>query len=270
MNTPADSPVRAERDARGVLTLTMARPQNFNALGEEMLAALQAALDSAAADPTLRVLVLAAEGKAFCPGHNLKEMIAQPEDQALAYYQSLFARCGRFMLSLQKLPVPVIARVQGLATAAGCQLVAQCDLAVAAQEARFATSGIHHGLFCATPSVPLSRNVGTKQAMEMLLTGDFITAEQALQQGLVNRVVPTQDLDAEVETLVASILAKPRVAVAMGKALFYQQRELGMEAAYQLAAQTMAVNMVEPSAREGVLAFTEKRVPAWRTPTSHG
>ena len=265
-----DAPVRAERDARGVLTLTLARPQNFNALSEEMLAALQAAVDAAAADPALRVVVLAAEGKAFCPGHNLKEMMAQPEDQALAYYQKLFAQCSRFMLSLQKLPVPVIARIHGLATAAGCQLVAQCDLAVAAEDARFATSGIHYGLFCATPSVPLSRNLGAKQAMEMLLTGDFISAQQALQQGLVNRVVPAAGLDAAVEALVDSILDKPRVAVAMGKALFYQQRELGMEAAYQVAAQTMAVNMMDPAAREGVLAFTEKRVPAWRTPGHHG
>lgn len=259
-----------EREARGVLRLTMNRPQNFNALGEEMLSALQAALDTAAQDTTLRVVVLASHGKAFCPGHNLKEMIAQPEAVALAYYQKLFAQCSRMMLSIQKLPVPVIARVQGLATAAGCQLVAQCDLAVAAEEARFATSGIHYGLFCSTPSVPLSRNVGAKQAMEMLLTGDFISAQQALQQGLVNRVVPADALDAEVETLVRSVLDKPRVAVAMGKALFYQQREVGMEAAYQLAGQTMAVNMVDPAAREGVLAFTEKRIPAWRAEGGHG
>ncbi len=259
-----DAPLLQQRDDRGVLTLTMNRPRNFNALSEEMLASLQAALDAAAADDTLRVVVLASNGKAFCPGHNLKEMIAQPEAVALAYYQKLFATCSRFMLSLQKLPVPVIARVQGLATAAGCQLVAQCDLAVAAREARFATSGIAYGLFCSTPSVPLSRNVGAKQAMEMLLTGDFISADEALQQGLVNRVVAPEELDAAVEALVASILAKPRVAVAMGKQLFYQQRELGIEAAYQLAGQTMAVNMMDAAAREGVLAFTEKRTPAWR------
>lgn len=268
-NPPLDTsaPLLQQRDDRGVLTLTMNTPRNFNALGEEMLAALQAALDQAAADETLRVVVLASNGKAFCPGHNLKEMIAQPEAVALAYYQKLFATCSRFMLSLQKLPVPVIARVQGLATAAGCQLVAQCDLAVAAQDAQFATSGISYGLFCSTPSVPLSRNVGAKQAMEMLLTGDFIGADEALRHGLINRAVPADQLDAAVEALVASILAKPRVAVAMGKKLFYQQRELGIEAAYQLAGQTMAVNMMDAAAREGVLAFTEKRVPAWR---AHG
>jgi len=259
-----DAPLFSHRDARGVLTLTMNRPGNFNALGEEMLGALQAAIDAASRDDTLRVVVLASAGKAFCPGHNLKEMIALPENEALAYYQSLFSRCSRVMLGLLQLPVPVIARVQGLATAAGCQLVAQCDLAVAADSARFATSGIAYGLFCSTPSVALSRNVGTKQAMEMLLTGEFVDAAQAQQMGLVNRVVPAGELDAEIEVLVRSILDKPRVAMAMGKRLFYQQREMGIEAAYQLAGQTMAVNMMDPAAREGVLAFTEKRLPAWR------
>lgn len=264
-DTPTETPpLLSHRDDRGVLTLTLNRPHTFNALSEEMLRALQAAVDAAASDNSLRVVVLASTGKAFCPGHNLKEMIAQPEDVALAYYQQLFARCSRFMLSLQNLPVPVIARVQGLATAAGCQLVAQCDLAVAVADASFATSGIHYGLFCATPSVPLTRNIGAKQAMEMLLTGDFITAQQALDRGLVNRIASADRLDAEVESLVASILDKPRVAVAMGKQLFYQQREVGMAAAYQLAGQTMACNMMDTAAREGVLAFTEKRVPAWR------
>jgi enoyl-CoA hydratase/carnithine racemase len=249
------------RDARGVVTLTMNRPESFNALSEEMLDALQAAFDAVSKDDTARVVVLAAAGKAFCPGHNLKEMIAHPE---LAYYQKLFAQCGRMMLSIQKLPVPVIARVQGIATAAGCQLVAQCDLAVASTQARFAVSGVNLGLFCSTPSVPLVRNMQAKQAMEMLLTGDFISAEEALARGLVNRVAAPEDLDAQVQALVASILAKPRVAVAMGKALFYRQREMGIEAAYQLAGQTMAVNMMEDSAQEGVRAFTEKRSPAWR------
>ena len=249
------------RDARGVVTLTMNRPESFNALSEEMLDALQAAFDAVSKDDTARVVVLAAAGKAFCPGHNLKEMIAHPE---LAYYQKLFAQCSRMMLSIQKLPVPVIARVQGIATAAGCQLVAQCDLAVASTQARFAVSGVNLGLFCSTPSVPLVRNMQAKQAMEMLLTGDFISADEALARGLVNRVAAPQDLDAQVQALVASILAKPRVAVAMGKALFYRQREMGIEAAYQLAGQTMAVNMMEDSAQEGVRAFTEKRSPAWR------
>jgi enoyl-CoA hydratase/carnithine racemase len=172
----------------------------------------------------VRVVVLAAQGKAFCAGHNLKEMIARPE---LAYYQRLFAQCSRMMLAIQQLPVPVIARVQGIATAAGCQLVAQCDLAVASTEARFAVSGVNYGLFCATPSVPLLRNVPAKQAMEMLVTGEFISAEQAQASGLVNHAVAPDRVDAEIERLVASILAKPRLALAMGKDLFYRQREMG-------------------------------------------
>jgi enoyl-CoA hydratase/carnithine racemase len=258
--TDTSAPVLEQRDARGVVTLTMNRPASFNALGEEMLAALQAALDRVADDESARVVVIAAEGKAFCPGHNLKEMIARPE---LAYYQQLFAQCSRMMLAIQKLPVPVIARVHGIATAAGCQLVAQCDLAVASTQAKFAVSGVNFGLFCGPPSVPLLRNVPAKQAMEMLLTGDFITAEQARERGLVNRVAAPEQLDAEVETLVASILAKPRQAIAMGKDLFYRQRELGVEAAYQLASQTMAVNMMDACAQEGVTAFAEKRKPAW-------
>jgi enoyl-CoA hydratase/carnithine racemase len=248
------------KDERGVVTLTMNRPANFNALSEEMLAALQEALDALARDDTARVVVLAANGKAFCPGHNLKEMIATPE---LAYYQQLFAQCSRVMLAIAKLPVPVIARVHGIATAAGCQLVAQCDLAVASTDAKFAVSGVNLGLFCSTPSVPLLRNVPAKFAMEMLVTGDFISAQQALERGLVNRAVPAEQLDAEVEKLVASILAKPRAAIAMGKDLFYRQREMGLEAAYQLAGQTMAVNMMDTCAQEGVTAFTEKRPPAW-------
>ncbi|MBE7940593.1 MULTISPECIES: enoyl-CoA hydratase [Ramlibacter] len=249
------------RDARGVVTLTMNRPANFNALSEEMLAALQDALDRVAADESARVVVLAAHGKAFSPGHNLKEMVEQP---TAAYYRKLFAQCSRMMLSIVRLPVPVIARVHGIATAAGCQLVAQCDLAVAAEEARFAVSGIAYGLFCSTPSVPLLRNVPAKAAMEMLLTGEFISAREARERGLVNRVVPADALDAEIGTLVDSILDKPRVAVAMGKELFYRQREMGLEAAYQLAGETMAQNMMDPCAQEGFRAFTEKRKPAWK------
>jgi enoyl-CoA hydratase/carnithine racemase len=249
------------KDPRGVVTLTMNRPASFNALSEEMLTALQAALDRIAQDESVRVVVLGAEGKAFSAGHNLKEMIAQPE---LAYYQKLFAQCSRMMLSIQKLPVPVIARVQGLATAAGCQLVAQCDLAVASTDASFAVSGVNFGLFCSTPSVPLLRNVPAKQAMEMLVTGDFIDGRQAVERGLVNRAVPPEQLDDEVEQLVASILGKPRLALAMGKELFYRQREMGVEAAYQLAGQTMAANMMDSCAQEGVTAFTQKRKPSWK------
>lgn len=253
--------VLTTRDARGVVTLTMNRPANFNALSEEMLGALQQAVDAVQGDESVRAVIIAGAGKAFCPGHHLKEMV---DHQSLAYYQRLFAQCSRLMLSLLKLPVPVIARVHGIATAAGCQLVAQCDLAVAVDEAKFAVSGVSYGLFCSTPSVPLLRNVLPKQAMEMLVTGEFITAQQALQRGLVNRVVPADQLDAEIEKLVASILAKPRVALAMGKELFYRQRELGIEAAYQLANQTMAVNMMNECAIEGFTAFTEKRQPSWK------
>jgi len=189
-------------------------------------------------------------------------MIATPQ---LEYYQRLFDQCSQVMLGIQRLPVPVIARVHGMATAAGCQLVAQCDLAVASDNASFAVSGVKFGLFCSTPSVPLLRNVAPKHAMEMLLTGDFITAQQALERGLVNRVVAPEQLDAEVEKLVASILEKPRAAIAIGKELFYRQREMGIAAAYQLASQTMAVNMMDSCAQEGVTAFTEKRKPVWTT-----
>ncbi|RZJ15315.1 MAG: enoyl-CoA hydratase [Haliea sp.] len=256
-----EAAVLRQRDDRGVVTLTMNRPANFNALSEEMLAALQQALDAVALDEGARVVVLAAAGKAFCPGHNLKEMVATPQ---LDYYQALFAQCSRVMLAIQQLPVPVMARVHGIATAAGCQLVAQCDLAVASTEARFAVSGVNLGLFCSTPSVPLVRNMGPKHAMEMLVTGDFISAQEAADRGLVNRAVAPEQLDAEVEKLVASILQKPRMAIAMGKELFYKQREMGIAAAYQLAGQTMAVNMMDGCAQEGVTAFTEKRAPSWK------
>lgn len=259
--TEPESLLHLARDARGVATLTLNDPARFNALGSEMLAALQQALTDLAQDDALRVVVLAGAGKAFCAGHNLKDMAQHPE---LSWYQQLFAACSRVMLGITQLPVPVIARVHGMATAAGCQLVAQCDLAVAAEGARFATSGIHYGLFCATPSVPLVRNVPTKRAMEMLLTGDFIDAQTALRDGLVNRVVPLESLDAEVEQLVQSIVEKPRTAVAMGKALVYRQRELGLEAAYQIAGQTMAVNMMDEAAQEGARAFAEKRKPQWK------
>ena len=254
--------VKRARDARGVVTLTLNRPQAFNALSEGMLTALQGELDMLSQDATARVLVLAAAGRAFCAGHDLKEMRAQP---SLDYYQRLFALCSRMMLSLRRLPLPVIARVHGTATAAGCQLVAQCDLAVASSEARFAVSGVNLGLFCSTPGVPLSRNVARKQAFEMLVTGEFIDAAQARTRGLVNRVAEPAALDAELEKLLLSILAKPRVAVALGKELFYRQVELGIEAAYEAAGQTMACNMMEPVALEGVQAFIDKRSPRWDT-----
>jgi enoyl-CoA hydratase/carnithine racemase len=245
---------------RGVVTLTLNRPQAFNALSESMMGALQRELDALAADDSLRAVVLAAEGRAFCAGHDLKEMRAQP---SLEYYRRLFAQCSRLMLTLTRLPVPVIARVQGIATAAGCQLVAQCDLAVASSEARFAVSGVNLGLFCSTPGVPLARNVARKQAFEMLVTGEFIDAATACQRGLVNRVVEPAALDAEVAGLTAGILAKPRAAIALGKELFYRQVELGLESAYEAAGETMACNMMDESALEGVQAFIEKRAPRW-------
>ncbi|WP_260673877.1 enoyl-CoA hydratase [Comamonas aquatica] len=249
------------RDARGVVTLTLNDPVRFNALGAPMLEALQSALTELATDTGVRLVVLAAQGKAFCAGHNLKDMAAHPQ---LDYYQDLFAQCSRMMLSIARLPVPVIARVQGMATAAGCQLVAQCDLAVASTHASFATSGIQYGLFCATPSVPLVRNIPFKQAMEMLLTGDFMDAETAQSRGLVNRVVVPGELDAEVEKLVQAIVQKPATAVRMGKELLYRQRELGLQAAYQLAGEVMACNMMDADAQEGAQAFAQKRVPHWR------
>ena len=248
------------RDSRGVVTLTLNRPLAFNALSEGMLTALQRELDAIQVDHTARVVVLAAAGKAFCAGHDLKEMRAEP---SLAYYQKLFDQCTRVMLSVQALSVPVIARVQGIATAAGCQLVAMCDLAVAASTARFAVSGVNLGLFCSTPSVALARNLPRKQAMEMLLTGDFIDAQEAFTRGLVNRVAEPEALDAAVESLVRSIVAKPRVAIAIGKAQFYRQVETGVEQAYAIAGEAMACNMMDEAALEGVQAFIEKRPARW-------
>jgi enoyl-CoA hydratase/carnithine racemase len=260
MSDAADAILLHARDGRGVHTLTLNTPKAFNVLSEAMLSVMQCAIDAVAADPSARVVVIAANGRAFCAGHNLKEMRAHRD---MAYFQKLFADCSRMMLALQNLPVPVIARVQGLATAAGCQLVAQCDLAVASSTATFGVNGIDAGLFCATPSVPLVRNILPKQAMEMLLTGEFINAEQAMARGLVNRVAEPDALDAELEKLLLAILARPREAMAFGKACFYQQREVGIAAAYQLAGQTMACNMVHQVAQEGVLAFIEKRKPNW-------
>jgi enoyl-CoA hydratase/carnithine racemase len=258
--SPAESLVLRSVDERGVITLTLNRPQAFNALSQDMLAALAAEFEAIARDASARVVVLGAAGRAFCAGHDLKEMRAEP---SLAYYERLFAQCSQTMLAIQRLPVPVIARVQGIATAAGCQLVAMCDLAVASRDAKFAVSGVNFGLFCSTPSVALSRNMARKAAFEMLVTGAFIDAESAREKGLVNRVAAPQALDAEVETLVASIVAKPRAAIALGKALFYRQLETGIAAAYADAGRTMACNMMDEAALEGVQAFIDKRAPRW-------
>jgi enoyl-CoA hydratase/carnithine racemase len=252
--------VLRRQDGRGVVTLRLNRPHAFNALSEAMFAALQREFDAIAADESVRVVVLAAEGKAFCAGHDLKEMRATP---SLDYYQQLFAQCSKMMLAVQHLPVPVIARVHGVATAAGSQLVAMCDLAVASSTAKFAVSGVDLGLFCSAPGVALSRNVLRKAAFEMLVTGEFISAEEAKERGLINRVAEPEQLDAEVEKLVASIISKPRVAVVMGKELFYRQAELDIAAAYEAAVEIMACNMMDEAALEGVQAFIEKRSPRW-------
>jgi enoyl-CoA hydratase/carnithine racemase len=249
------------QDDRGVVSLTLNRAHAFNALSESMLAALQLEFDTIAEDESVRVVVLAAEGKAFCAGHDLKEMRAKP---SLEYYERLFSQCSEMMLAIQRLPVPVIARVQGIATAAGCQLVAMCDLAIAASTAKFAVSGVNLGLFCSAPGVALSRNLLRKAAFEMLVTGEFISADDAKVRGLVNRVVEPEHLDAEVEKLVAAIIAKPRVAVAIGKEFFYRQIELGIAQAFEAAARIMACNMMDEAALEGVQAFIDKRPPRWR------
>jgi enoyl-CoA hydratase/carnithine racemase len=248
-------------DANGVATLTLNRPKQYNALSEELLAELQSTLEAIENDATVRVVVIAGSGNAFCAGHDLKQMRANPSK---AYYDQLFAACSRFMLTLARIPQPVIARVHSIATAAGCQLVAACDLAVASENATFATSGINVGLFCSTPSVALSRNVSRKQAAEMLFTGEFIDAATAKQFGLVNRVVPPDRLDAEVAALAAAIVRKSAVAVATGKRMFYKQIELGMKEAYDYAAEVMACNMMAEDAGEGIDAFMQKRPPQWR------
>jgi enoyl-CoA hydratase/carnithine racemase len=254
------TPLVLQHQKGAVAYLTLNRPAQYNALSEEMLAALEGALDRLAADKRVRVVVLGGAGKAFCAGHDLKQMKSKP---SLSYYRRLFADCSRLMMRIQSLPQPVIARVHGIATAAGCQLVAMCDLAIASNDARFAVSGINVGLFCATPSVALSRNVGRKAAFEMLVTGELIDAATAAQRGLINRSVPADALDHEISRIAAAVAAKPRSAVAAGKALFYRQLESGLSAAYELAGESMACNMIDPSAQEGVAAFIEKRPPNW-------
>ena len=247
--------------ANGTATLTLNRPKKFNPISSAMLGALESALDRAAADPAVRVVVLAASGPAFSAGHDLKEMMATRTPQFIG---ELFGHCSRVMMQIQNLPQPVIARVHGIATAAGCQLVAACDLAVASTEARFATSGINFGLFCATPGVPVSRNISRKRAFEMLFTGEFVDAQTALAWGLVNRVVPADRLDEEVGALAATLKEKPPAVCAAGKKVFYQQLESGLANAYQIAGAAITDNMLGDDAAEGVGAFIEKRKPAWR------
>ncbi|MBP6623486.1 MAG: enoyl-CoA hydratase [Alcaligenes sp.] len=256
---PAD-PVLLEQH-QGLARITLNRPAQYNALSEEVLDSLQHILDTLAQDPSLQCVIIQATGKAFCAGHDLKQMRANPEH---TYYRDLFSRCSRVMQGVLALPVPVIARVQGLATAAGCQLVATCDMAVASESTRFAVSGINVGLFCSTPAVALSRCVPPKAAMEMLMTGEFISAQRAQELGLINYAVAEDQLDQTVQKLADSILAKSPVAVRAGKAMFYRQRSLAIEQAYDYAGQVMADNMMSNDACEGIDAFIEKRAPQWR------
>ena len=255
-----DAPPLLREDDRGITTLTLNRPAQYNALSRQLLEALAAELARLHCDESVRVVVIAGAGKAFCAGHDLKELKGL-NDPVLAH--PVFALCGDVMLKLMSLPQPVIARVHGIATAAGCQLVGACDLAVASTEARFATSGINVGLFCSTPGVALARNVPRKKAMEMLLTGDFLDAQGALAHGLVNEVVAPDALDAAVRALAEKIAAKPRGAIADGKRVFYEQIEMNAEGAYSLAADEITRNLFSSDTQEGIDAFLQKRAPRW-------
>lgn len=259
------APVLLDR-SEGIATITLNRPASLNALSEDMLAALQAALDQIAADRTVRVVILRGAGAHFCAGHNLKEMTArrQDADGGSAYFNTLFATCSKMMMSITNLPQPVIAQVQGIATAAGCQLVATCDLAIAADTARFATSGVNIGLFCSTPMVALSRNVTQKQAMEMLLLGEFQPAEKAAEIGLVNSVVPQADLSAATRAMASKIVGKAPVAVKIGKQAFYNQVRMGLAEAYAYTGAAMADNMMARDTERGIAAFIAKEaMPDW-------
>ncbi|HWA92326.1 MAG TPA: enoyl-CoA hydratase [Rhizomicrobium sp.] len=265
MNAPTPEPlVLTSRDGH-VLTLTLNRAKARNALSEGLMAALQDALDAAAADAETRVVVIAADGTAFSSGHDLKEMTAHraAADGGRAAFAKIFAQCSKLMQTVVRHPKPVIARVQGIATAAGCQLVASCDLAVASVEARFATPGVNIGLFCSTPMVALSRNVSRKHAMEMLLTGEMVNANQAYHMGLVNRVVTPDTLEAETAALAVLIASKPRATVKIGKEAFYNQLEMPLSEAYDYASRAMTENMLHAEANEGICAFVEKRDPKW-------
>jgi enoyl-CoA hydratase/carnithine racemase len=255
-----DQSILLREDSDGITTLTLNRPAQYNALSGELLTELQTALDNINQDESVRVVIIAANGKAFCPGHDLKEMRASEER---AVHQTLFDKCSKMMLTINQLQQPVIARVNGIATAAGCQLVANCDLAVASEDAQFAVSGINVGLFCSTPAVPLSRNMGRKQALHMLLTGDFISAQTAQQYGLVNEVVPAAELEQATIALAQKIAAKSAHAIKLGKAMFYQQLPMDLSDAYAYASERMTCNMDSHDAREGIDAFIQKRKPEW-------
>jgi enoyl-CoA hydratase/carnithine racemase len=256
----APEPVLLRSDAEGVAGLTLNRPDQYNALSRELLGALQVELDRIRDDPTVRIVAITGQGRAFCAGHDLKEIAHERERAKLT---ELFGQCSKVMLSLTRLPQPVIALVDGIATAAGCQLVAACDLALATTNARFATSGVKYGLFCSTPMVAVSRNVPRKPAMEMLLTGDFIEADDAFRLGLVNRVVPPERLEEAFDRMVARLLDKPREVLALGKRAFYRQLEMGLEDAYVVTTDVIVDNALGKDFEEGLAAFLEKRAPQW-------
>jgi enoyl-CoA hydratase/carnithine racemase len=259
-----EAPMVTRRDEGGVAFLTLNRGDRFNPLSTAMITALEAQIDAVGADRSARVVVLAGAGRGFCAGHDLKEMRAHASDKA--WQQKLFADCSRMMVKLTEIPQPVIARVHGIATAAGCQLVSMCDLAVASSDARFALPGVNVGIFCSTPAVGVARNVGRKRAMEMLLTGELFDAPTALSWGLLNRVVPADQLDAEVAKLTGIIVARSGKVVATGKRAFYRQIEQPLAGAYALTTETMACGMLEPDAAEGIDAFLGKRAPRWPAP----
>jgi enoyl-CoA hydratase/carnithine racemase len=260
----SEAPYVLRRDEGGVATLTLNRGERFNPLSVEMIAALERELDAVGADRTVRAVVLAGAGRGFCAGHDLREMRAHSGDKP--WQQMLFSSCSRMMVKFTEIPQPVIARVHGVATAAGCQLVSMCDLAVAAEEARFAMPGVNVGIFCSTPAVGVARNIGRKRAMEMLLTGELFDARTALAWGLVNRVVPAASLDAEIAKFTAIILERSGKVVATGKRAFYRQIEQPLAGAYALTSETMASSMLEPDAAEGIDAFVQKRPARWPAP----
>ena len=256
----ASEPILLRHDQGGVATLTLNRPSQFNSLSQALLGRLQDELDAIARDASIRVVVIKGAGRAFCAGHDLKEMRSNHDK---AYMQALFRQCGRVMTTLTEMPQPVIARVHGIATAAGCQLVATCDLAVAAEDSRFATPGVNIGLFCSTPMVALSRNATPKQAMQMLLTGEAIDAPTALRFGLVNEIVPAAQLEFRTAALARQLASKSPLTLAIGKEAFYRQLELPLAEAYDYARRTMVENLQTLDAREGIAAFIDKRPPVW-------
>jgi len=260
LDTPLESPLLREQPAPGVVRLTLNRPKAYNALSSDLMRALQAELDQIKADPAVTVVIIAASGPGFCAGHDLKEVRALPSRQAT---EKLFKQCSTLMQSIVALPKPVIAQVHGTASAAGCQLVASCDLAVAANSARFATPGVNIGLFCSTPMVALSRNVSRKQAMEMLLTGDLVPAARAVEIGLINRAVADAELPELTLALARQIASKSPLILKIGKEAFYRQIELPLAQAYDYASQVMTENLLARDAAEGIDAFIQKRIPCW-------